>query len=193
MPAGTLGADTWGRHMEQTHGGTDLLCSCAPGDGIRGLMECQQECIPLSCDLIPIVLPQLGPDDMVMHIYGLVHHLPVLCRCTIWVQVIIRVQVTIGRRWKLNAGQKWVQVYILGAGHNWTQVETECRSEFGAGVQFGCRSQFGAHENWIRVRIGCRCTTWAGHNWAQVKTECRSELGAGEQVGCRSQLDAGEN
>ena len=141
MPAGTHGVDTWGRHMGQTHGGANLLCSCAPGDGIRGLMECQQKSIPLSCHLIAVVLPQLGSDDMVMHIYGLVHHLSVLCRCKIWVQVTIR------RRWKLSADQNWVQEYNLGAGHNWAQVKIGFTSELGAGIQFGCRSQFGAGEN----------------------------------------------
>ena len=92
------GADTWGRHMWETQGGADLLCSCAPGNGIRGLMECQQESIPLSCHLIAVVLPQLGSDDMVMHIYGLIHHLSVLCRCTTWVQAKNWMQVSIGCR-----------------------------------------------------------------------------------------------
>ncbi len=53
------------------------------------------------------------------------------CRCTFWVQV------TIGRRWKLNAGQNLVQVYSLDAGHNLAHMKIGLESELDAGVQLG--------------------------------------------------------
>lgn len=58
--------------------GADLLGGKGPGNGIRGIMEGHQECIPLCRHLVPIEPPQLCPDHMVMHIYGLVHHFPIL-------------------------------------------------------------------------------------------------------------------
>lgn len=46
-------------------------------------------------------------------------------------------QVTIGRRWKLNAGQNLVQVYSLDAGHNLAHMKIGLESELDAGVQLG--------------------------------------------------------
>ncbi len=152
-------------------GSADLLCGCAPGNGIRRLMESQQEGIPFSCHLIAVVLPQLGSDHMVMHIYGPVHHLPILSRS------------------ELGAGHKWVQVISrcrlrYGCSLDWMQVTIECRSEFGAGqncvqvrlgqITIGCRSQLDAGCNWAQASLS------ADQNWvtAEFGPPIRREEGA---------------
>lgn len=88
--------------------GADLLGGKGPGDGIRGLMEGHQECIPLCRHLIPIEPPQLCPDDMVMHIYGFVHHFPIL-----WVTPTAEgqglSQVSMERQMPSQRNQHWLQ------------------------------------------------------------------------------------
>ena len=83
-------------------------------------------------------------------------HVRIGCRCATWVQV------TIGRRWKPNAGQNWVQVRIGCRCIIWVQVMIG-RSDIGVQVRSGRRSELNRGQNWVQASLG------ADHNW------CRSE------------------
>ncbi len=126
---GSHGAHTWGHKSWGTwgctHGGADLLCSCAPGDGIRGIMECQQEHLGQT----------LGADTWS-------RHMGVLTCCVAALQAMASEASWNASR---NASPSVVTSYPLYFP-SWVLMTWSCTSmawsitsRSCAGVQFGCR------------------------------------------------------